>query len=169
MLLKKNNTDHHHHLWQPSTLALNTPFPLAPPFFLRPLPSSLKISPSLSHSRMPQKVFFLFFSLTTKRGLHCVHLFFLAQRGHQGIYRPLIFFYFKNKIFFSKRLLHVENSKSLVACAFSLGVLLRYHPFDFLGESVYLPAVEDWSNLRMRDHVAIVLFNSKPAAFLSLE
>ena len=41
LLLKNHNTDHHHHLWQPRALALNTPFPLAPPPPLRPPPSCL--------------------------------------------------------------------------------------------------------------------------------
>ena len=57
LLLKKNNTYHHHHLWQPRALALNTPFLLllhSPP---RPLPLVIDDpSPSLSLSRMPQKV-----------------------------------------------------------------------------------------------------------------
>ena len=58
VFLKKNKTDHHHHhLWQPRALALNTPFSLAPPFPPRPLPSCFEdLSPSLSLSRMPQKV-----------------------------------------------------------------------------------------------------------------
>jgi len=32
LLLRTNNVYHHHILWQPSALALNTPFSLAPPF-----------------------------------------------------------------------------------------------------------------------------------------
>ena len=51
LLLKKNNTHHHHHLWQPRALALNAPFPLAPPFPPPPSPLVLDVpSPSLSHS-----------------------------------------------------------------------------------------------------------------------
>ena len=57
LLLKKNTTDHHHHhLWQPRALALNTPFPLAPPSPPRPLPSCLTfpLPVSLSLSDAPE-------------------------------------------------------------------------------------------------------------------